>query len=268
MRRCPPKTAHFVPQNCFFWPKTAPKPTQNGQTKATGPTFHVRLICPVPKSTFLPSSSTICPRNRRKTAKNGLNVRCLCQTSPKTKKGPYLGLGGSTTNSEGTYSSRNPPLFVVSKPQNYPTRRLDPCTSGHLVVPEGSAARAQRGPTVGPPGSPGRKKMVFSKVVPRPLGMLKQVFLLRFERTVARLGPWKIPKCLVNGSIWDQKGVKNGSKTHFSKSDPTPFGMLKQVFLAHFEPVVMRFGPYKIPKWAVLGSKMGQKWVKNAFYQK
>ena len=32
--RCPPKTADFVPQNSLFWPKTAPKPTQNGQTKA------------------------------------------------------------------------------------------------------------------------------------------------------------------------------------------------------------------------------------------
>ena len=34
--RCPPKTAHFVPQNSLFWPKIAPKPTQNGQTSANG----------------------------------------------------------------------------------------------------------------------------------------------------------------------------------------------------------------------------------------
>ena len=34
--RCPPKTAHFVPQNSLFWPKTAPKPTQNGQTNGNG----------------------------------------------------------------------------------------------------------------------------------------------------------------------------------------------------------------------------------------
>ena len=40
--RCHPKTAHFVPQNSFFWPKTAPKPNQNGQTKRKGPnTTHV-----------------------------------------------------------------------------------------------------------------------------------------------------------------------------------------------------------------------------------
>ena len=42
--------------------------------------------------------------------------------------------------------------------------------------------------------------------------------------------------------------------------------MLKQVFLARFEPVVMRFGQYKIPKclenapfWDKNGSKTGQK---------
>ena len=43
------------------------------------------------------------------------------------------------------------------------------------------------------------------------------------------------------GHFWDQKWVKNGSKTRFSKSDPRPFGMLKQVFLARFEPVLTEF---------------------------
>ena len=30
----------------------------------------------------------------------------------------------------------------------------------------------------------------------------------------------------------------------FSKSDPGPFGMLKQVFLARFEPVLTEFSPF------------------------
>ena len=96
--------------------------------------------------------------------------------------------------------------------------------------------------------------MIFSKVVPRPLGMLKQVFLARFEPVVACFGPRKIPKCLENGPFPDQKWVKNGSKTRFSKSDLGPFGMRKQVVLAHFEPVVTRFGPCKIPKSLENGS--------------
>ena len=86
--------------------------------------------------------------------------------------------------------------------------------------------------------------MVFSKVVPRPLGMLKQVFLGRFEPVVARFGPWKIPKCLENGPFWDQQCVKNGSKTYFSKNDRGPFMMLKQVVLARFEPVLTEFSPF------------------------
>ena len=86
--------------------------------------------------------------------------------------------------------------------------------------------------------------MIFSKVVHRPLGMLKQVFLGRFEPVVARFGPWKIPKYLENGPFWDQQWVKNGSKTRFSKSDPGPFGVLKQVFLGRFEPVLTEFSPF------------------------
>ena len=109
----------------------------------------------------------------------------------------------------------------------------------------------------------GAKKMIFFKVVPRPLGMIKQVFLARFEPVVKRFGPWKIPKCLENGPFQDQKCVKNGSKAHFSKTDLGPFGMLKQVFLAHFEPVVTHVAPSKIPKCLENGPFQDQKWVKN-----
>ena len=73
--------------------------------------MHVRLDCPVTKSPLLLSNSTICPRNGPKMTKNGPNcVQCVSNTS-KTKHRPYLGLRGSKPNSEGTYSSRNPPTF-------------------------------------------------------------------------------------------------------------------------------------------------------------
>ena len=96
-------------------------------------------------------------------------------------------------------------------------------------------AGGQPGPrTVGANGGstrvPGAEKIIFSKVVPRPLEMLKQVFLGHFETVMKRFGPWKIPKCLENGPFWDQKWVKKGSKTRFPKNDRGPFGMLKQVF--------------------------------------
>ena len=59
--------------------------------------------------------------------------------------------------------------------------------------------------------------------------MLKQVFLTRFELLVARFGAPKIPKCLENGLFCDQKWVNNGSKMCFSKNDPKPFAVQKQV---------------------------------------
>ena len=93
--------------------------------------------------------------------------------------------------------------------------------------------------------------------------MLKPVLLARFQPVVTRFGPWKIPKCIEKGPIWEHQWVKNGSKTDFSKNDLGPFGMLKQVFLAHFEPVVTRFGPWKIPKCLENGTIWEHQWVKN-----
>ena len=71
--------------------------------------------------------------------------------------------------------------------------------------------------------------MTFLKNDPRPCATLKQVFLDCFELVVAHFGPPKIPKCLENGPFWDQKWVKNGSKAHFSKPHPRPFGVHKRV---------------------------------------
>ena len=56
--------------------------------------------------------------------------------------------------------------------------------------------------------------MTFLKNDPRPCATPKQVFLDGFEVVVAHCGPPKMLKCLENGLFWDQKWVKNGSKTH------------------------------------------------------
>ena len=57
----------------------------------------------------------------------------------------------------------------------------------------------------------------------------------------------------------------------FLKNDPRPRATLKEVFLDCFELVVAHFGPPKTPKCLENGlfwdQKMGQKWVKNAFFQ-
>ena len=137
-----------------------------------------------------------------------------------------------------------PPTFCGFQASESPNETPRPPYKWSLGGAGGQHNPRTVGAIGGSTGVPGAKKKIFLKVVPRPLGMLKQVFLGRFEPVVARYGPWKIPKCLENGPFQDQKSVKNGSKTHFSKSDPGPFGMLRRVRLAHFKPVVTRLIHY------------------------
>ena len=122
-------------------------------------------------------------------AKNGLNVRCLCQTGPKPRMGRILGYVAQNPNSEGTYSTRNPPLFCGFQASESPNEPPRPPYQWSL-----GGAGGQLGPrTVGANGGSTvvsrAKKIIFSKVVPRPLGMLKHLFLGRFELVVARFGP-------------------------------------------------------------------------------
>ena len=163
-------------------------------------------------------------RKRPKKAPTSSNCR-----QPQTKNRPYLWLHGSKYNSEGTYSTRNPPLFVVSTPQNCPNRRPDPQYLGPLGCGKLQAQAQTGGCPNGSIGSNRGKKMTFLKNGPGPCATLKQVFLDRFELVVAHFGPPRIPKCFETGLFWDQKWVKNGSKTHFSKPHPRPFGVHQRV---------------------------------------
>ena len=86
------------------------------------------------------------------------------------------------------------------------------------------------GADAGSTGVNGAKKNNFFQSCSQTTWDARTSSLPRFEPVVARFGPWKIPKCLENGPFQDQKRVKNGSKMCFSKDDPGPFGMLKQVF--------------------------------------
>ena len=68
-------------------------------------------------------------------------------------------------------------------------------------------------------------KIIFSEFVPRPPGVLKKVFLARFEPMVARYDAPQFQKTLKMGFL----GTKNGSKTRFSIMITRPFGVHKQV---------------------------------------
>ena len=148
---------------------------------------------------------------------------------PQTKNSPYLWLHGSKCDSEGTYSTRKPPLFVVSTPSKLPKRTPRPQYLGPLGCGKLQAQAQTGGCPNGSTGSSRGKKMTFLENDPRQCATLKQVLLDRFELVVEHIGPPKIPKCLENGMFWDQKRVKKGSKTHFSKPHPGPFGVHKRV---------------------------------------
>ena len=144
----------------------------------------------------------------------------------------------------------------------------------------------------------GQKKH-FCKSYHGLFGMLKQVCLAHFEPVVTHFGLRKIPKCFENVRSLDRKWVNNGSKkpflqkstwtpcdaqtsvfspcwafvgpTHghltgqnfFSQNCPRPFGMLPQMLLAHFQPVVMHIRPQQTLKCFENGSFCDQKCVKN-----
>ena len=72
--------------------------------------------------------------------------------------------------------------------------------------------------------------------------------------TPRRLYQWSLsgaggqPGLHMVGANGGSTGVPGAKKIICSKDVPRLLGMLKQVILAHFEPVVTRFGPWKIPK--------------------
>ena len=156
-----------------------------------------------------------------------------------------------------------PPTFCDLQASESPKRTPRPPYQWSLRVAGGQHSPRTAGANGGPTRVPGAKTMIFFKVFPRPLGMPKQVFFGCFEPVGPRFGPCKVAKCLGNGRFQDQKWVENGSKMRFSNSDSGPFAVLKQVFLAHFEPVVTRFAPWKTSKCLENGSFWDQKWVKN-----
>ena len=167
--------AVLCPKTAFFGPKRPPKLSQNGQTKESAGQLHVRLDFTVSKSPLVPFNSTICPRNGPK----------MCQKAPKTAQYAPTPRNQARAVSWTTWLKNEfrghlvhpqPPTFCGFHPSECPTRRVDPRTSGHLVQPEGSPARARRGPMVGPPGSPGRKKSFFPKLFLDHLGFSNKCF--------------------------------------------------------------------------------------------
>ena len=179
--KCPPKGCAFcAPKTTFFGPERPRNPVKMAKPTQTFPTPHVRLNCRSTKSLIALELHNVSEKNGPKWRQKAQKCAQCAPTPRKPSTGRILGYVAQNPIPRAPSPPATPRFFMVSKPQNRPTRRRDPRTSGHLVEPEGSPVCARWGPTVGLPGSPGAKeKIFFSKVVPRPLEILKQVFLAR-----------------------------------------------------------------------------------------
>ena len=180
-------------------------------------TLYVRLDFAVSNSPLVPFNSTIRPRNGPKRRQKAPKTAQYAPT-PRNQARAVSWTTWPKSQFRAHLVHPQTPTFCGFQASESPNETPRPPYLWSLGAAGGQPgprpARANGGST----RVPGAKKIIFSKVVPRPLGMLKQVFLANFEPVVACFGPRKIPKCLENGSFWDQK--------------------------------------------------MGQKWVKNAFFQK
>ena len=161
-------------------------------------TLHVRLGFTVSKSPLVAFNSTICSRNDPKRHQKAPKS-AQCAPTPRNQARAVSWATWLNSKFRGHLVHQQPPTFCGFHPSELPNEPPSPLYQWSL-----GGAGGQPGPgTVRANGGstkvPGAKKIHFSKVVPRPLGMLKQVFLARFEPVVTRFGPWKIPKCLKNG---------------------------------------------------------------------
>ena len=191
----------FFAQNS---PQTRAKRLNRRQTLATR---HVRLDFTVSRSPLVPFNFTICPRNGPK----------RCQKAPKTAQCAPTDGNQARTVSWATWLKNEfrghlvhpqPPTFYGFQASDSPNETRRPPYQGSLGAAGGPTSPRTVGANGGSTRVPGAKKNIFSKVVPRPLGMLKQVFLGRSSPWWRVWGHGKSQNALKMGRF----GTKNGSK--------------------------------------------------------
>ena len=108
----------------------------------------------------MPSNSTKCPRNGPKRRQKAPKT-AQCAPAPRNQERATSSATWLKTEFRGHLVHPQPPTFYGFQASESPNKTRRPpyqwSLGGHLVQPEGRRAHAQWGPTVGPPGSPGRK---------------------------------------------------------------------------------------------------------------
>ena len=210
----------------------------------------------------MPSNSTICPRNGPKRRQKALET-AQCAPAPQNQERAVSWATWLKNEFRGHLVHPQRPTFYGFQASESPNETRRPPYQWSLDEAGGPASQRTVGANGGSTRVPRAKKSFFPKLFLDHLGCSNKCFWAISEPVVARFGAWKIPKCLENGPFWDQQWVKTGSKTRFSKNDPGPSMMLKQVVLAHLDPVATGFGSWKVPKCLESGPFWDQKWVKN-----
>ena len=227
--RCPPKSAQFGPKTAIFCPKEPQNPGKTPKRRETVATLHVRVGFTVSESPVVPFNSTICPRNgpkrRQKTPKSA-----QCAPTPRNQAGAVSWATWLKVRFRGHLVHPQPPTFGGFQASKSPNETRRPPYQWSLRAAGGQHSPRTVGANGGSTRVPRAEKMIFSKVVPRPFGMLKQVFLARFVPVVAPFGPWKIPNALKMGRFGTKKGSKMGQKRVFPQVIPDNLGCSNKCF--------------------------------------
>ena len=161
-------------QNCAFCAPKQPFLAQNGtenplitaKRRETVAIVHVRLGCPMTKSPLLCSNSMICPRNGPKVAR----MCAVCVKQARNQERAVSWAMWLKIRFRGHLSHTQPPTFCGLQASDSPNETRRPPFQWSPGQTEGTPARAWLGPTMGPPGYPGRKRRFFSKLFLNHLG--------------------------------------------------------------------------------------------------
>ena len=179
-------------------------------------TSHVRLDFAVLKSPLVPFNSTLCPRNgpkrRQKAPKSA-----QCAPAPRNQARAVSWATWLKIRFRGHLVHPQPPTFCGFQAAKSPNETPRPPYKWSLGGAGGQPGPRTAGANGGSTRVPGAKKIIFSKVVPRPLGMLKQVFLAHFEPVVTRLGYRKSQNAAKMGRFKTKNASKMGQKRVFPK---------------------------------------------------
>ena len=198
----------------------------------------------------MPFNSTICPRNCPKRRQKAPKT-AQCGPAPQNQERAVSWATWLKNEFRGHLVHPQPPTFYGFQAFESPNETPRPPYQWSLGAAGGPASPRTMGANGGSTRVPGAKKMIFFKVVPRPLGMLKQVFLARFEPVVARFGPRKSQNALKMGHFGTKSGSKMGQK-----------GLYSKVIVAHLGCPNKCFWPVLSPLWRVLGHGKSQNALK------